>query len=927
MKQNMMPKTILITWHAKLRTLLSLAFLGAVVAACGVMPFQGDTRGSNDFSTERETSSVDRTDTAEDFSAEPEGYKRTGTGAPGNPVDNPGGSRTGSGGVAGTADKASDTVSGQANQEEGPRAQFDNDRRRSVEYQWLKDRGTVARQNGDLLEAEKYFLRAMDLAPDRVNDDIRSSLDEVRGLLSKGSGGTARWGDIPAAAQEEYEIEAKRTYDNAKKFESAGDWSAATDEWEKLRRLVKYAPYGAEMSQDYGAISQAGLDRARVELERSRRMLEEQALERERRMRDLEQTADEDRRREEIVELWRQAVYNVELRRFRTAEEIVDRILFFDPQFRRAEDLKRDIADRRLTQMNRETFENRIAGYQETLRQLAAAMIPQNETLRYPTGLLAERIKARRDSGSDAVTVDPAIQRVEAILSSKVLPIGYDGQTLIEVVSDLAGRANIPLQLSSDVRDSSGSETISISLDGIPVGSALNIILSDLGLATQYRFGVLFVVGSDTTADASTVVTRVHDVRDLTFSITDFAGPQIRLTPADDNTGGPSIVYPDEGERTLDVDRIQELVEESVAPDTWDTPNSLTFFGGQLVATHSPQVQAELRDFLNELRKIAGLMVAMEVRFVSVEDDYLQDFGIDFRGNGGPSQVPNQANTTLEDVTTGNEDNAGGQFDNGSGGIAPANPASGIFFNNQDPNNPPVNFNQDIRGRFEHIYDNALGNVLTNTGGFAMQFAYFVDLTQINAVIHAVQKRKKARVLTAPRLSAFNTQRANITIVNQIPYIQDFELNSATSAAIANPVIDTILDGMVLDVKPTVSNDRRFITIEVQPTVAELLLPIPTFTTTLGPTSAVTIQIPEIRLQTVQTTVRVPDGGAVVIAGLKTVRDKYIESGVPILSDIPLLGVLFKRQGRSKEQYNLVIVVHARVIDLNDEEARRPGWN
>ncbi len=72
---------------------------------------------------------------------------------------------------------------------------------------------------------------------------------------------------------------------------------------------------------------------------------------------------------------------------------------------------------------------------------------------------------------------------------------------------------------------------------------------------------------------------------------------------------------------------------------------------------------------------------------------------------------------------------------------------------------------------------------------------------------------------------------------------------------------------------------------------------------------------------------RVPDGGAVVIAGLKTVRDKYHESGVPILSDIPLLGVLFRRQGRNKEQFNLVIVVHAKIIDLNDEELRRPGWN
>lgn len=906
-----------------LRALLALTVAATAITACSVMPFQGDADrssgawASDDFVAEDSENTEPET---------PEGYEREGEGAPGNLVDNPGGERTGTAGVTDNGKRVDDAAKGQnvKSSDKGSREVFDNDRRRDVEYRWLKDRGVLAMKGGDLDGAEDYFERAIALKPTEDTGDVVKLLDEVRNLASKGTSLAPRWADMPAAAQEEYEIEARRTYDAALDAEADGRWADASEQWEKLRRLVKFAPYGAQLQKDYDAIAQAGLDRARTELQRERKNLQEEALKRERRMRDLEAVSDEERRKEEIVELWRQAVYNLELRRFKTAEEIVDRILYLDPQFREAEDLKREIADARLIQLNRDTFEQRIAGYQETLRQLREAMVPQTETLRYPTGLLAERIRARRSQAQDSVRIDPEIQKIQNALESKIIDVNYEEETLENVVADIQRKAGISIRLSPDV---DGEEPVTIALDGIPIGSALNIILTDFDLKTQIKYGVLFVVGEDEDPDASSVVTRVHDVRDLTFNITEFVGPVLRLIPAEDSGSGPSIVYPDESERTLDIDRIEELVTESVSPDTWDEPNALKFFGGQLVATHSPQVQAELRDFLDELRKIAGLMVNIEVRFISVEDDYLQDFGIDFRGNGGPSQVPNQANTTLEDVTTGPEDNAGGQFDNGSGGIAPANPTSGIFFNNQDPNSPPVNFNQDIRGRFEHIYDNALGNVLTNTGGFAMQFAYFVDLTQINAVIVAVQKRKKARVLTAPRLSAFNTQRANITIVNQIPYVQDFELNSATSAAIANPVIDTILDGMVLDVKPTVSNDRRFITIEVQPTVAELVLPIPTFTTTLGPTSSVTIQIPEIRLQTVQTTVRVPDGGAVVIAGLKTVRDKWVESGVPILSDIPLLGILFKRQGRDKEQFNLVIVVHAKVIDLNDEEMRRPGWD
>lgn len=908
---------------SKVRVLLGLGFLCCVATACSVMPFQGNTSrtGSNTGTDTGTFVSEEGSDAGSE--KEPAGYEREGRGAPGNSRDNPGGERTGTGGMTQAVEGAAKGAEVGKDDKES-RDAFDHDRRRDVEYRWLKDRGVISKNQGRLEDAERYFTRALELSPDKANDDVVKLLDEVKVQLSKPASLAPRWSEMSRAAQEEFEIEADRTYTKAKQKEADGDWSGAIDEWSKLKRLIRFAPYGAELKRDYETVANGGIEQANTQLARQRKVLEDEALKRERRMADLNAVSEEERRREEVVELWRQAVYNLELRRFKTAEEIVDRILYLDPQFTKAEDLKRDIQDRRLVQMNRDTFELRIAGYQEAMRQLKEAMVPQTEMVRYPTGLLAERIRNRRQQGGDRT--DPNIQRIENILASKIIPLNFEERTLNDVIAEVRTKANINIQLDKEVKANSGEQTVTITLEDIPIGAALNIILGDLDLKTTFRHDVLFVVAEDAAPDASGLVTRVHDVRDLTFNIAEFTGPRIRLKSADDSTSGPSIVYPDESERTLDIDRIEELVTASVAADQWDEPFALRFFAGQLVATHTPQVQAELRKFLDELRQIAGLMVNIEVRFISVEDDYLQDFGIDFRGLGGPAAVPNQANIVLEDVTTGNEDNAGGQFDNGSGGIAPANPTAGIFFNNQNPNNPPVNFNQDIRGRFEHIYDNALGNVLTNNGGFAMQFAYFVDLTQINAVIHAVQKRKKARILTAPRLSAFNTQRSNITIVNQVPYIRDFDLQTATTAAIANPVVDTILDGMVLDVKPTVSNDRRFVTIEVQPTVAELVLPIPTFTTTLGPTSAVTIQIPEVRLQTVQTTVRVPDGGAVVIAGLKTVRDIWRESSVPILGDIPLLGMLFKRQGMDKEQFNLVIVVHAKVIDLNDEEQHRPGW-
>jgi type II secretory pathway component GspD/PulD (secretin) len=162
--------------------------------------------------------------------------------------------------------------------------------------------------------------------------------------------------------------------------------------------------------------------------------------------------------------------------------------------------------------------------------------------------------------------------------------------------------------------------------------------------------------------------------------------------------------------------------------------------------------------------------------------------------------------------------------------------------------------------------------------------------------------------------------------VNQLSYIQDFDVEVAQTSFIADPIIGVIQDGLTLDVRPTVSNDRRYITLELQPTVAKLTEPIPTFSTTLASSfSPVIIQLPEIHLQKARTTVRIPDGGSIVIGGLKNISTVDRSSEVPIFGKIPILGFLFSRKGRSDEIANLMIIVKAKITDLQEEEARLRG--
>ncbi|HMS15884.1 MAG TPA: hypothetical protein PKA37_03515, partial [Planctomycetota bacterium] len=259
--------------------------------------------------------------------------------------------------------------------------------------------------------------------------------------------------------------------------------------------------------------------------------------------------------------------------------------------------------------------------------------------------------------------------------------------------------------------------------------------------------------------------------------------------------------------------------------------------------------------------------------------------------------------------------NASGGLDNGgAGSIAGAAqaPTSGMFFREG---------NNDLRGRSEGIFDRGLGSFLTNQGGAAIVFSILDDL-QISGVLRAVEKDVDTTLVNAPRLTVYNGQRANLTLVNQITYVKDYDVEVAQTAFIADPLVDVIQDGLTLDVLPVVSHDRKYVRMEVKPTLATLRRPIRTFESNLsGLTTPVVIELPELTYSQAATTVNVPDGGYVVIGGLKNITTVDRRSEVPILSNIPLISFLFSRKGRSDEIRDLMIVMHVRILDLTEQES------
>ncbi len=82
----------------------------------------------------------------------------------------------------------------------------------------------------------------------------------------------------------------------------------------------------------------------------------------------------------------------------------------------------------------------------------------------------------------------------------------------------------------------------------------------------------------------------------------------------------------------------------------------------------------------------------------------------------------------------------------------------------------------------------------------------------------------------------------------------------------------------------------------------------------------ITVQQPVVERILVQTTVSVPDGGTVLLGGIKRLREGRNEAGVPILGQIPYISRLFKNTGVGRETESLMLMVTPRIIIQEEEE-------
>ena len=139
-----------------------------------------------------------------------------------------------------------------------------------------------------------------------------------------------------------------------------------------------------------------------------------------------------------------------------------------------------------------------------------------------------------------------------------------------------------------------------------------------------------------------------------------------------------------------------------------------------------------------------------------------------------------------------------------------------------------------------------------------------LDEVDLEVVARIVEK-DIAQLITAPRLTTYDGQRANISVVKQMSYIQDFDVEVMQDQWIADPVIGIVQEGVVLDIRPTLSADKKTITLDFDGTWAWIQKPISEREIVVKDDQKVRIQLPKIEVGSSHVRATLPDGGAMIV--------------------------------------------------------------
>lgn len=208
--------------------------------------------------------------------------------------------------------------------------------------------------------------------------------------------------------------------------------------------------------------------------------------------------------------------------------------------------------------------------------------------------------------------------------------------------------------------------------------------------------------------------------------------------------------------------------------------------------------------------------------------------------------------------------------------------------------------------KHDHVYDvgdstlGILQNLLPDSHNFGVTAANRPGT--ITSTLEALRRLGSVELLSSPRVATLNGNDASISVLQEVPYVQTTNTVAQTNAGGSSSTFQQVEfkeAGITLKVKPTVLSDGS-VRLDVNTQVSQV--------------TNYFQNIPVIDKRTLQSIVFLADGGTIFLGGLMQRFVSDVERKVPILGDIPLIGLLFKSLDQEVKRKELLVLLTTRVM-------------
>jgi type IV pilus assembly protein PilQ len=502
--------------------------------------------------------------------------------------------------------------------------------------------------------------------------------------------------------------------------------------------------------------------------------------------------------------------------------------------------------------------------------RLDIAVTGAYEPLAYQTGneYVVEIAPQREDTPAMARAREPEYKGERVTFNFQDIPV----RSVLQLIADISG-------LNIVVADSVQGN-VTLRLNNVPWDQALDIVMQARGLDKRERGNVVWVAP---TAEIAAREQAIEDARiaieDRTPLVSDFipinygSAEQIATlltTSALRGIGGTNTV----GSQQTGFLSPRGSVSFDVRTNT-------------LLVSDIPSKIEEIRSLVRLLDRPVD-QVLIESRIVIADERFGRELGARFG------------------VSAAREDSNGNVVASGAGLRATdtmLNEALANRFNRTSPNAPvtvpgPAGAGIVVPALADRLNVNL--PVTNPTGTFALAVLgqdYLLDLE-----LSALHSEGRGDVVSSPRVITANQREAIIRQGDEVGYVTIAPQQGGNQVPIPNVQFKEAL--LELKVTPTITQDRRvFLVMNVKKDEISGFV-----NTSIG-------SVPQIAKREINTAVLVNNGQTVVLGGVYEFKNRSDLSKVPFLGDLPAVGNLFRKTGRSNEKVELLIFVTPKIID------------